>query len=143
MFHFIFLHIYEVYSKGIARKLVSRKVEGTTDISISRVDFSSDGASRTRRVVTTRQLVNSSTFSGGLTTSTIFTHARFFLSLSPTDISHSRVNFSSDRSSRTRRVVTTRQHFQVSSLPPLFQKTISCYLTFENITTRLPLDGSF
>ena len=55
MFHFIFLHIYEVYSKGIARKLVSRKVEGTTDISISQVDFSSDGSSRTRRVITTRQ----------------------------------------------------------------------------------------
>jgi len=65
-----------------------------------------------------------------------------FLGLSPTDISISRVDFSSDGPSRTRRVVTSRQHFQVSSLPPLFQKTISCYLTSKNITTQLPLDGS-
>ena len=75
MFHFVFLQWYEVHSKGIARKLVSRKVERPTDIAMSRVDFSSDG------------------------------------------------------SSRTRRVVTIRQHFQVSSLPPLSSKTNSCYLT--------------
>ena len=86
---------------------------------IIRVDFSSDGSSRTRRVVTTRQHFQAVAPPRRRTASTIFKYARFFLSLSPTDNSISRVDFPSDGSSRTRLVVTTRQHFQVSSLPPL------------------------
>ena len=50
-------------------------------------------------------------------------HTRFFLSLSPPDISNSWVDFSSDDSSRTRRVVTTRQHFRLASPPPLSSYT--------------------
>ena len=49
--------------------------------------------------------------------------------------------FSNDGSSRTRRVVTTRQHFQ--KVPRTCSEiATSCYFTSANTTTRLPLDGS-
>ena len=84
------------------------------DISKSRVDFSHDGSSRTRRVVTTRQHFQPA--SPPLVSLQIHD---FLLSPSPPDISKSRVDFSHDGSSRTRRVVTTRQHFQPASPPPV------------------------
>ena len=53
----------------------------------------------------------------------------------------SRVDFSHDGSSWTRRVVTNRHHFQ--KVPrTFFQVGTSCYFTAANTTTRLPLDGS-
>ena len=65
----------------------------------------------------------------------------FFLSTSPPDISNSRVDFSNDGSSRTRRVLTARHHFQ--KVPRTFFKiATSCYFTSANTTTRLPLHGS-
>ena len=87
------------------------------DISNSRVDFSGDDSSRTRRVVTTRQHFQPSS------APPLSSHTRFFLSLPPPDISNSRVDFSGDDSSRTRRVVTTRQHFQPASAPLLSSHT--------------------
>ena len=65
----------------------------------------------------------------------------FFLSPSPPDICKSRVDFSHDGSSWTRRVVTNRHHVQ--KVPrTFFQIATSCYVTSANTTTRLLLDGS-
>ena len=62
----------------------------------------------------------------------VSSHTQFFLS--PPDIFNSRVDFSSDDSSRTR-------HFQ--KVPQTcFQTATSFYFTSANTTTRLPLDGS-
>ena len=102
---------------------------GTTDISNSRVDFSSDGSSRTRRVVTTCQhfkAVSPPALSSQM--------HNFFLSLSPTDIFNSRVDFSSDGSSRSRRVVTTHQHFQAASPPPLCSHMHDFFQVFQQLT---------
>ena len=78
------------------------------DISKSRVDFSNNGSSQTRRVVKTRQHFPRPRRLQSLCAP----HKPFFLSLSPPrDISKSRVDFSNDGSSQTKRVVTTRQHF--------------------------------
>ena len=100
----------------------------TLDISNSRVDFSSDDSSRTRRVVTTRQQFQPAS------PPPVSSHTRFFPSLSPLDIFKSRVDFSSDGSSRTRHFQKVPQTF--------FQVATSCYFTSANTTTRLPLDGS-
>ena len=91
-----------------------------TDISNSRVDFSSDGSSRTRRVITTRQHFQAAS----PPPLSIFTNTRFFHSFSPTDFSSSRIDLSSDCSSWTRWVVPTRQLFQAAWPPPLSSKNI-------------------
>ena len=116
----------------------------TADISKSRVDFSSDDSSRTRRVVTARQHFQAAS------PPPLSSHSRFFLSLSPPGIYKSRVDFSSDDLSQTRRVVTTRQHFQAASPPPLSSHTrfflSLSHLTFPRVgstfqvTTRHELD---
>ena len=99
------------------------------------VDFSHDGSSRTRRVVTTRQHFQPA--SPPPVSSQIH---NFFLSPSPPDIFKLRVDFSHDGSSWTRRVVTNRHHFQSTST--FFQIATSCYFTSANTTTGLPLDRS-
>lgn len=77
-----------------------------------------------------------STFSGGLTTSTMFTHAQFFLS--PTDISNSRVDFSSDGSLWTRQVaspptLSSENNFLLSYFPSAW------WVVFTRKSTQLHL----